>query len=209
MVDSMNPMDAGAPLPEPTDPPKSGLAGFLSTTTGKLVVGGVALLIVVAAVGAILFLFVFQSGSDSSSLVPTGAPKPSAVASGTAGASEDTSPTERKVEPLTDTFSFRDIFVPTVKPAVESTSTTSSAGASGTVDPTAIPENTLYLVSVQTVDGAEVATLIWNGTTYEVGEGDQLDGTPWQVLQINGSSVVMLYGDSQVTLTVGQALETK
>lgn len=207
MVDSMNPMDAGAPLPDPTDQPKSGLAGFLSTTTGKLVVGGVALVILLVAVGAILFLFVFQSGEDPNSLVPTGAPKPGAVATGTASVAV---PIERKAEPLSDTFTFRDIFVPTVKPAVEPTATTTgSTGPSGTVDPVSVPENTLYLVSVQTVDGADQATLIWNGVTYEVGEGEQLDGTPWQVLQINGNSVVMLYGDSQVTLTVGQALETK
>jgi len=206
VVDSMNPTNPGAPLPELTDPPKSGLAGFLATTTGKLIVGGIALVLVLGAVAAILFLFVFPSTPDP--LVPptSGAGIP---ATGTAGVEETATPVERDAAPLSDTFTFRDIFVPTVKPAVESTSTTGSAGASGTAEPPSIPEDTLFLQSVQNVDGEEQATLIWNGATYTVGEGDQLGATPWSVLQINGNTVVMLYGDTQVTLTVGQALDTK
>ena len=60
--------------------------------------------------------------------------------------------------------------------------------------------------SIQTVNGVKTATLIWNGTTYNAVEGDTLGDTPWKVLEVNSDSVLMLYGDTQVTLTTGQIL---
>ena len=36
--------------------------------------------------------------------------------------------------------------------------------------------------------------------------GDPIADTPWKVVSIGDTSVVMLYGDTQVTLTTGQGL---
>jgi hypothetical protein len=69
-----------------------------------------------------------------------------------------------------------------------------------------VPADTLYLQSIQTTNGKRTATFIWNGATYTVGEGETLSGTPWKVVQIKENSAVMLYGDTEVTLTVAQGL---
>ena len=45
--------------------------------------------------------------------------------------------------------------------------------------------------------------LSWNGQTYTLAEGESIPNTPWQVLEINSSTVVMLYGDARITLSVG------
>ena len=71
---------------------------------------------------------------------------------------------------------------------------------------TSVPANTLLLEDVSEVDGEPVATFTWNGQEYTVGEGDQLGDSPWQVVDISGDTVVMLYGDNRVTLTVGQGI---
>ncbi len=47
---------------------------------------------------------------------------------------------------------------------------------------------------------------VWNGVTYTEGAGGTIDSSPWKVLEVNSDSVVMLYGDTQVTLTVGQGV---
>ncbi len=135
-------------------------------------------------------------------------------------ASSEESATVPEAKPLSSTFVFRDIYEPTVKPSVPPSSTadeTSTAdgtdGGDGTSgdntdggDTSQVPENTLMLKSVSTVDGVPTATIVWNGQTYEVSEGETLGDTPWQVLDISGSTVTMLYGDTKVTLTVGQGV---
>ncbi len=62
--------------------------------------------------------------------------------------------------------------------------------------------------SVSTVDGEPVAELVWNGQTYTLSEGESIPNSPWKVLSIDttNGTVVMLYGDSRVTLTVGQGI---
>lgn len=198
MVDSFNTPDPALEAPAPE--PKKGLAGFFASTAGKLVIGGVALILIGGAIAAILFFFVFgqdTSSSDNGVVVPP-------VTTSTAGQSQETSPTERPAEPWADTFAFRNIFQPTVKVSMSvDTSSTGSNGSSSTVD---VPADTLFLVSVSTQDGEDVAELVWNGTTYVLAEGDTIPDTPWKVLSISGDTVVMLFGDSRVTLTVGQGI---
>ena len=46
----------------------------------------------------------------------------------------------------------------------------------------------------------------WNGTTYTLAEGEQVDDSPWKVLEINSDSVVMLFGDTRITLSTGQGI---
>lgn len=178
---------------------KTGFAGFLSTTPGKLVVGGVLVLLIAGILGAIAVFFLF---SQAENLVDGGITTlPSIQTTSVA----EVAPIEREAPRLEDTFTFRNIFAPTIKPSVPESVTVSGDGTS-TAGGASVPGDTLFLESVSVIDGDTVATLIWNGTTYVVGEGENLGETPWRVLSIDGASVTMLYGDTSVTLTVGQAL---
>lgn len=191
---------------DPQAPPTSETGGkpsFLKSPAGIIVaVVVVALLLVAAGLAVYLFLFSSGSGGDAPPTVrtiTTGTAKP-----GSAGASAtlELPVTEPQERPLESTFSFRNIFAPTVKrptPFVPPSSSTSTSSLD-------VPADTLYLVSIDEVDGERKATFIWNDETYQLAEGDGIAGTPWKVLDIRSDSVVMLYGDTEVTLTVGQGL---
>ena len=69
MADVPNSFD---PPPAPQADAPSGFASFFATTTGKLVVGAVALILVVGIVGAIAWAFLFN-GSATPQTPPTGA----------------------------------------------------------------------------------------------------------------------------------------
>ncbi len=193
MVDNMNgePPVSAAPEPKPTSP----VVAFLSSSTGKLVVGGVILFAVLVAVGALAFFFL---------LSPTDQPTvPTAPAAGTTQPTETAVPTDPPEQMLDETFTFRNVFAPTVSPpvSVDETDSGTSDDTSVTAD---IPDDTLVLLSIRTESGERVATFYWNGSEYDVMEGDQVADSPWEVVTINSDSVVMLYGDSRVTLTVGE-----
>jgi len=179
--------------------------GFLSTTVGKLVVGGIVLVVVLGAVAAIGVIFFLGRTSES---VTGTTPTPQAESTGTAAGSEVESPTVRPEPALEDTFAFRNIFQPTIKVTLTPTDdgTGGSNGTDGSGSTVDVPPDTLFLASVSTVDGEPVAELIWNGQTYVLGEGESIPNSPWEVLSISGDTVVMLFGDSRVTLTVGQGI---
>ncbi len=179
-----------------SETPASGVASFLSTTKGKLILGGAIVVLLAMALGAIAVFFVFSQDSQVQDGIIT--PPPIAVET-TTGAPV---PVQRETPRVDDTFSFRNVFAPTVKPSVPPTP---SGGTTPTGQPS-IPEDTLYLESISVVDGKTVAALIWNGQTYTLGEGEDIPGTPWRVLDITGTTVTMLYGDTSITLAVGQAL---
>ena len=200
MVDNFGTPDApsGPPAEMAAEIPEK-RAGFLSTTVGKLVVGGIAIIVVLGAVAAIgIFFFLGQTSEQASNIVTA----PSTETTGTASASGVEGAEPRPEPAVQDTFTFRNILEPTVKVTL-APETDSGTTDGGTVD---VPADTLYLSGVSTVDGEPVAELIWNGETYTLAEGESIPGTPWQVLSIEGDTVVMLYGDSRVTLTVGQGI---
>ncbi len=193
MVGPLNTPDL--PQPAPSDQ-KGGIAGFLSTTLGKVVVGGIALLIIGGAVAAAAVFFIF---SQLDTAIEQGLTGGAAVTTETPAAAEV--PAERPAPRLSDTFTFRNIFRPTVKPSVPPSE---SAAASDGAAP-GLPPDTLFLQSITVVDGKPQGTFIWNGTTFTAGEGDVLEGTPWKVLSLDRATAVMLFGDVRTTLTVGQA----
>lgn len=204
MVDYQNGPDATAPLePMDAEPAKQ---GFLSTTTGKLVVGGVALLLILGAIGAAVSFFFLNGAVDGSVQLTTGTSTSNTATSSVEATLPPENPAERS---LASTFTFRNVFAPTVKRTYEAAATssdTASADSSSTGASVDVPANTLYLQSIISENGEPKAVFIWNGETYTVGEGDQVSDSPWMVLQINSDSVLMLYGDSQVTLSVGQGV---
>jgi hypothetical protein len=199
VVDNFGTPDAPSapPVNVAVEPEKS--PGFFSTTAGKLVIGGIAIVVVLIAIAVIgTFFFLGQSSKSGSGAVVV----KTETTTGATGSTE-TSVAARPVPAPEDIFTFRNVFEPTVKVTVTSTSSGGSDG--GSVD---VPDNTLYLASVSTVDGEPVAELVWNGQTYTLSEGESIPNSPWKVLSIDttNGTVVMLYGDSRVTLTVGQGI---
>jgi hypothetical protein len=200
VVDTTNNDEAQAPAPVPGPPkPKSPIVVFLASSTGRLIVGGVLLFTVIVIAGAYLFISLLNQTP------------PVTPVTGPSGASGDSSQTALEATrppelPMDDTFTFRNVFAPTVKPPVKKTTTTSSSSSSSsdTSSSSDVPKNTLLLKSIVTSNGKKVAILYWNGTDYKCHAGDTVDSSPWKVLTIYSDSVLMLYGDSRVTLTVGQ-----
>lgn len=181
-----------------------GNASFFTTTVGKVVIGAVAFVILLGAAGTAVWMFVLNGGSAASAPPAVQPLAGSAVTtrSASASATVEVPVSEPQERPLESTFTFRNVFAPTMKrPSIETTP--SSSETSSTVD---VPADTLYLQSVDEVDGERVATFIWNDQTYTLKEGESISGTPWKVLDIGDDYVVMLYGDTEVTLTVGQGL---
>ena len=203
MADATNapvqPPESGAP-----DPGTKSTAGFLATTTGKVILGVAALVVLLMIAGVIVAIFAFggvagwlKSGrvTVKSTTVTASVATTSAV-----GAVPAVEPAE---EPLTSSFTFRNVFAPSIKPPVPpSAETTASSGTSGSTD----SPDTLYLVDIVTVDGVQKGVFVWNGVTYTEGAGGVIDSSPWKVLEVNSDSVVMLYGDTQVTLALGQGV---
>lgn len=203
MVDYQSGPDAPAPL-EPVDaePAKQ---SFLSSTTGKLVVGGVVLVLILGAVGAAVAFFFLNGAVDGSVQVTTSATTSNPATASAEATFTPENPAERS---LASTFTFRNVFAPTVKRTYETTagSDTGSSDSTSTGASVDVPANTLYLQSIISENGEPKAVFIWNGQTYTVGEGERVSDSPWKVLQINSDTVLMLYGDSQVTLSVGQGV---
>jgi hypothetical protein len=203
MADTPNSIDPQLPSADGGQKPP-----FLATSTGRIIVIGAAL-VVVAVIAAAVWLFVMNSGffAQDGAVVPQTVPVGNVASK---SASETGAPIiDPPRKPLESTFTFRNVFAPTVKRPTEATLTagsTTSGSSSTSGDTVDVPDDTLFLESIQSADGEKTATLIWNDQKYTVGEGDTISGTPWQVLEINDESVVMLYGDTEVTLTVGQGL---
>ncbi len=195
--------------PEPAPPQRSG-----RRRSSLLAIGAVALVIVLVVVLVVLIgRGMMGSGSETEDTASAAAQTAQTAAPPATAATPP--PPEPAQVPLTDVFTFRDIFVPVVKPASTTdggsgngggTEPTSTGGSGETSETAGLPANTLLLQDITVSDGEPTAVLVWNGTTYNANEGDQVDDSPWQVLEIRDSSVVMLYGDTQVVLSVGQAV---
>lgn len=214
----------GSDTPAYQDPSqeKKGLGAFASSKRGKMVLGGVGVFALLAIAGALVFTFALQPAEPTTeeAMVPPAGSMPANQGAVVPVSSEATA-TPPETKPLSSTFAFRDVFVPTTNPATmpeSSSGTSDTSGTTADTDGTSgdgdgdgssdsdVPDDTLLLKSITTVDGEPVATFVWNGQTYEAGEGDTLGDTPWKVVSISGDTVVMMYGDSQVSLTVGQGV---
>lgn len=178
-----------------------------AASRGKLLIWAVLVLAVfAAAAGAFVLLGLGSPGADEEAALST----PRAIATGTVaqtttpastGAAAMEAPSDVALD---EVFTFRDIFVPLVKP--EKPSETSSE-TSGT--PQSTPETsagTILLQDITVENGERTVVLVWSGKTYSAQAGDQIDDSPWKVLEIGTDSVTMLYGDTQVVLSVGQAI---
>jgi hypothetical protein len=165
----------------------------------------VALFVLLAIAGVIVVIFVF--GGAAGLLNSGGATATTTVAAPSVAATTPVSAipiTEPPQKPLTSSFTFRNVFAPTIKAPVPATTDTGS-GTSTSSGSTNSPD-TLYLTDIVTTDSGRKGVFIWNGVTYTEGAGGTIDSSPWKVLEVNTDSVLMLYGDTQVTLTLGQGI---
>jgi hypothetical protein len=101
-----------------------------------------------------------------------------------------------------DVFTPRNPFQPVFLPA-EPTAATSTAAPADT-DP-----DTLTLQQITEENGVRKGVFSIGEASYTVAAGEQLGTTPWQAVSIGSSSAIMMYGDTQITLTVGQGVMTK
>ena len=212
MADNMTPIDAHSVDDAFAGAPTAGGGKSGASRAGKLVIGGLLLILVLAVAAGAFFVFFGGSGSDE--LAPPAAPSSTNAAvaqSAPATTSVETTiaPVEPPQVPLTDVFTFRDIFEPLAKAPAVSTTTTSTTPSTGSPTggtTTETSANTILLQDITSENGQPMAVVVWNGTTYTVAEGQQVDSSPWKVLDIQTDSVTMLYGDVQVQLSVGQAI---
>ena len=207
MMGQNTPSDPAAPVdPSATSDAKP---GFFKTTAGRvvLILGAVMLLLsALAVVGVLIFVFWFSNAVEDATIevVPTTPDGSVAPADSTAA---EAVPTEPADVPVSEVFTFRDIFTPLVKPVEVSTDGGTDTGTGTDTDTdTDVSADTLYLQEIASEDGIPVAVLQWNGQTYRLEEGETIPDSPWQVLSIGSSSVVMLYGSEQVTISVGQGI---
>lgn len=189
VADQSPAMVAEAPAPQKN---KTGL--FIA-------LGALAVLVLIGAVAAFLVFSVFSAVDEIEIREPVGGtPEASAPVTETAGASE---PAARVAND--EVFTFRDIFAP-LAGETTTTTVTPTEDTSSTVDPSEYAMGTLYLISIGSDGGVPYAVMVWNQQTITLNEGDDIAGTPWQVLDIRTTDVVMLYGDQQVVLSIGQGI---
>lgn len=208
----------------PVQPPDSGVSappakrasGFLATTAGKIVVGVGALVVLLGILGAVFVMLgsggltgAVKSGATATALTAT-------TSSASAPVPVEAVPVANPAElPLRSTFTFRNVFAPSVKPtfaAVEPTAAVETAvnpevvPSTDVTSPTVEPQSTLVLTSIVTEGDAHKGVFTLDGVTYTAGNGETIGSSPWKVLVVGTDSVDMLYGDAPVTIAVGQGI---
>lgn len=167
--------------------------GFASNRI--VIVVGAVVLVLLLAVAAVFLVLNFLRGTSEDVLQNL---EPVVI--------DETTPTaeveivEPEPLPYAELFTFRDIFDPVLKPALVATP---GQEATPTLDP-----DVLYLLNVVVEDGVSKALLELNATQHILAQGESIPGTPWLVQSINSGSVVMLFGDAPITLSIGHGVIT-
>ena len=199
MADATNPPvqppDAGAPVPDQKK------QGFFSTTAGKVVLGLIGLFVLLSIVGVVVAMVAFGGITSFLNSGDVTATTTTTTSVSTTSGAEAVPVLEPAEAPLSATFTFRNVFAPSIKPPVPAATETSSTATGSTDSP-----DTLYLTDIVNTDSRPQCGLRVERHNLHTGEGGTIPGTPWKVVSIGTDSVVMLYGDSQVTLTVGQGM---
>ena len=99
-----------------------------------------------------------------------------------------------------DVFTPRNPFIviPPITIAVPSTDTSSTSNTTNTAE-----AGTLTLTDIVTVDGVRKAVVKLDGVTYTLAAGQDVGTSNWSIVEVNATNVVALYGDEQVTISLG------
>lgn len=202
-ITTQAPADGAVPASASPARPK-----FFSTPIGKvaMILGALGILaLIAAAVVFVVVVVVFPSDPGVEVRVPEQQQQPvagSEDASSTSAASQPSSPVAND-----EVFTFRDIFEPLITAEDASSTPEASPDSTSAPDATEYAADTLYLVSVTTTGDEPEANMVWDQQEYTLSEGDAIPDSPWKLLEIRDDSVVMLFGDQQVILTVGQGIQ--
>ena len=189
-------------MPEVSGPPKpGGIKGFFATTLGKIVLIGGAVIVLLTIVTVVAVIVLGALGLSLFQEAATEVPG-AGVVTQPAGSQTVTSVVAAvPVIENSEVFTPRDPFQPVVIPK---SATAVEAGGSSADD-----ANTLTLLEIIEDNGVRKAVLRLGSTMYTLAAGERLGSTPWKVVSIGTNSVTMLFGDSQIVLTVGQGVQTK
>jgi hypothetical protein len=64
----------------------------------------------------------------------------------------------------------------------------------------------LEVQDIFTENGVKYASIKYGATVYKVKEGDRVDESPYEVLTIGSDSVILLYGDQRVEVSIGESI---
>jgi len=208
---SNQPEDQEQTVAAPVEPGTSGKGANVA-----VVVGAAAVLLVIAGLAAAAVYLFLLSGPPDDEMVVTPDPTEAVTPAPEEDEEDAVAPEEPPAVELKRVFTFRDIFEPLLQPLPEPTEEAIPAVPAPGVpadpdnvepEPTvAVDKGTLVLLDIVSVDEEPAAVLLLDEETYTLRAGEAIPNTPWQVLRIGASNVVMLYGDVQVTLDIGQSI---
>ncbi len=184
-------------------PPRSSGDGLFATTAGRalLIVGGVVVLLAIVGVAVYFVLGSNLFGVPSQSTPPVATTGTAVAVASTANSvvATSTSATEAPVPDIEnrDVFSPRDPFVPVAPATIGSSSSSSESGSESSA---------LTLTDIDTSNGVREAVFTYKGTTYTVKNGDTIGSSPWKVITVGSTTVVMEYGDVEVTFSLGEGI---
>lgn len=171
---------------------------FLQTKRGKTIAiasaGGLAVFVILIVVAVVILSSgmgePIVSGTGAITTTSTGAPSPS-----TAETQEATTTVQGPtISQDYEVYEYKDPFQPLISRTEEATEGASTQDKNMLLDITTDANGVLY------------ASVRYNGRTYDVKAGDVLDGSPYKVLVVDPDRVVFLYGDNQITLSIGEEL---
>lgn len=184
--------------------PKAPSADFLSTTAGKAVLigGAVVVLLIIAGVVGWFVLGPSSLGTGTTGTPTTLVPAPSQPAAPSTPTTPSTVPTVPAADITSrDVFTPRNPFTPIAAPTI----TTKSSSTSTSTTTSTTSDSDVVLKDVVTVSGVRKAVIAYGGHTYTLGAGELIPTTTdWKVLAVNVNSAVIQFGDVNVTLTPGQ-----
>ena len=201
-VTGVSPVDPeGGPGPAVPNPDKG--KGFLSTTLGRALLIGLGVAVILGIILAVIVLALGVFASDPGTVAVPGGSVAGTSTTGATGvessatAAASVLPSE---PPLVPAIASRDVFSPRnpfeeIKPPVIPTETVKA------------DEDVLVLKDIVTEDGVRKGVFTYNGVQYVGGPGDVLGTTNWKVLAVHDSSADVLFGDSRVTLSIGQGIQ--
>jgi len=193
---------AEAPVPPAPGPaPKASSGDFLSTTAGKVVLIGGAVLVLLVLAGVVGY---FVLGPQSMGTGTPGAPTTVVPSSGTPVVPSIPSSSTVATLPVADITS-RDVFTPrnpftVIEPAKIVAEAASTDGTSTT------SSSVLRLTDIVTVSGERKAVFTYKGVTYTVGEGESFGGhSTWTIVSVNATTVETLMDGVSREWTVSES----
>ncbi len=193
---------------------------LFKTPKGKGIAAGLILVVIIMLVMLVTTFALPQLGNQSADVtntVPQNSVQPTtrqAQSTETVSSTDTTSDTglDTSTVASTDTASpnlsgYKDPFQPLAMIASPAGSTTSTPSSSSTpsTDPT-YAASSLTLKSITTQDGIKYATVAYQGQEYVVKEGDKVGDSQYTMADIGDGSATLLYGDSFLTLQVGDLI---